>query len=493
MNFKAVAVRCVASTTTGQLVNFVSSFSANLFLVRLVGVPIFGELAVASALVEILAFMASFAVNQAVIQYAEDGDRALAAAVALSLALSGMVAVVGLVACIALRHVYGGPVALFAAWLFGSKALQMLTSPYLMLYERHFEYFRLAMLRFGAAAVANWTAVVIAWQGWSAGSLIVRGVAPDFLTFAFVLVFIVPNVGLVKLARKAERSQLMRAFTFGVNVWALRSLEQVLYNIDVLLIKYWFPSSSGYLLGCYNQAGYIAGLPNALASSLSQTVAYRLYTATKASGQHLTAIVNGITRIVSRGLIPFTLVLLLCPEELLRLLYGEVWIGAAPMLRILGVYSIVVAVYSNLRSLLVAMGHWRDLYRIYLVAFVTYIGLMCSPLNQNIYTATAIFVLALIVVLVMTWFSAGKIVSLDLGAALRVPASVGIGSAALLLVSRSSRSPLHGQPLLNLLMTFIVPTIAIAIADRQLIVQGVLALFNPMQRPLADLASASDH
>jgi O-antigen/teichoic acid export membrane protein len=259
-----------------------------------------------------------------------------------------------------------------------------------------------------------------------------------------------------------------------------------------LLIQYWFPTTRGYLLGCYSQANYIAGLPNTFASSLSQTVAYRLYTATRVSQDQLKVIADGITRVISRALIPFTLVLVFCPEDLLKLLYGDSWLGAAPMLRILGVYSIVVATYSNLRSLLIAVGRWRELYRIYLVALVCYIGLMCSPLNQDIYAATGIFVFALVIVLVMIWSSVNRTVELDFAAAWRVPVFVGVGSGLLLLAIRANGSPLRERPVLNLFVTFVIPTIVLAVVDRQLVIQCGAALFSSARGPVPDITAVAE-
>ncbi len=480
MKLATVVIRSLVWTTGGQIATFGFTFAANLLLVRLVDAPLFGEIAVAASLVEILGFVASFAVNQAVLQHSDDGERAVAATVTLSLGLAAILACVGVVSCVLLRPLYGRLVVIFAAWLFASKALQLISAPYLTLYERNFDYRGLSLLRFATGTAATWAAVWLAWRGWGVESLVTSRFAADLLTFLFLAAVVMPRVGLVGLVRRADAAQLKRTLRFGLNLWSLRTLEQILYNVDVLVIGQLFPQARGFQIGCYSQAKYIAGLPNTFASGLSQTMSYRLYAAKKDQPDQLTRVSNIIARSLSRLLLPFTLTLIIYPDVVLRLLYGEKWLAAAPMLRVFGTYSLIVALYSNTRALLVAIERWADLYLIYALGIAAYAALALTPFNSDIYAACAIFMAALVVVLLTSWTSLAQGMRVDLRSILVAPALVTIATLGIWTLLRYvGPASLTQGNFLGLAVCMLLPTFLLLIADRRFLVEAGLAALRP--------------
>lgn len=332
---------------TGQWLAFALNFVLHLAIARILGPDAFGPYASAFALCELLVILGAFSLNLALVQFREESQSLYDTALALcaGLGVVGMLASLGLAAFAAQRH--SVEVAWFVVVLGGARLLNLLVLVPWAKMERSFRYRALATVGVLGGGIGNVCALGLAWAGLGAWSLVFR----DLLSAAL-------NLGLIALLSgyrfrfQVEHEAARRLVRFSRRLFAAQALDTLLDRTDRVALASAFSSQ---VVGLYHQARYLALSGPQAARPLLQ-LSFNLYARTQDVPERLARAHRVVNYCLARGAAAVATVWLVFPEETVRLLLGDAWVPASPMLRWLGIYSVLLPVAMSSKQLLLARG-----------------------------------------------------------------------------------------------------------------------------------------
>jgi PST family polysaccharide transporter len=346
------------------------NFAGLAILARVLTPTDFGAYALAQSYSIIVNALGAFPFGQAVVQSPGHDETADAALIMGSLVRVGLL-LVSFPVCLLLNHLNGFTVAA----LFGGLSLLQIVdgarSAMMAPLERDFRYRSVAGLSALAAAGAAGTSIGLGYLGYGAYALFARDALGIILVTA-TLLLLGRRLALPTGAR-LERRAALRVWQVGKQLFWIRSLEMVLSRIDRVLLGNTLDLSS---LGYFNQARYLATLPQAAMAPGNLQVAVATYCRLKDDPVRLAKAFDTVQYFVLRVVAIAGILVALWPEDVLRALYGTRWVAAAPTLRILGLYVILFPALESYRSLFTALEDWRVLRRVVVLQGAALLGLL---------------------------------------------------------------------------------------------------------------------
>lgn len=202
-----------------------------------------------------------------------------------------------------------------------------------VLVEREIEFRGLSFLEIFAALVALVVAVLLAWRGYGVWALVANfGVNVVLKTMGFWwLSDFRPEWGF----RKDVFSWFIKQF--GVPVFLSSMATLFLFQFDNFLIGTFVSAAA---LGFYTRAYTIARLPSQLITQVISRVAFPVYSQLQSDTKTLRKTFNFFLRVIWRLALPMAVGLFVLAPEVIRILLGDKWLPAVPLLRILTVYSL---------------------------------------------------------------------------------------------------------------------------------------------------------
>jgi PST family polysaccharide transporter len=339
----------------GAYSSFLVNFVAVAVLAHFVPPAGFGSYALALAYNQILFALGLFPFGQAVVQSPSTPGMA-ETAMRMSLALRGGLLLLSFPAALAVRHFNGEVVALLFLGLAFSEFLDGVRGSMSAVLERDLRYRGLASGTVLAAVTAAVGSVAAARLGAGAFALLLR----DLLIEVVILgvYFTMSRRWGLPAARAFDRSSARRVWAFARSLFWIRSLEQVLARSDRVVLGNLIGLQA---LGYFQQAKYLAMLPQSALAPASMQVATATYCKVRDDGPRLGLAFDLVQYVVVR-VVPLTgIALALFPEEILHAMYGARWLPAAPALRVLALYATLGPILESHRSFAVAMEQWRAL------------------------------------------------------------------------------------------------------------------------------------
>jgi len=337
------------------------AFAANLVLARLLGPDGFGLYALVAAVNGLIGMIGGFSIGLAVLQAADESQDLYDTGFLLTLVLSAVALAVTLVVAPFLAESQ----SVTAAWMLivlGLSRFFLLSSSILVAkIERQLAYRAVAVGQLLSSNVPSLVAVACAALGAGAWSLVARDALVPMILFGVLLV---PSG--YRYRNRVSRARVSSIMAFARPMFLSRALEVGLERIDRLIVGAWLGDKT---LGLYHQARILSET-GMIATRPLNRLSFNLYSRLQDQPERLArsyAIVNFfLVRLVFAG----SATLLIFPAETVRLLLGDAWVDAAPLLRILGLYASLLPVFENMKQVLYGRARVKESVRIRVVQLV---------------------------------------------------------------------------------------------------------------------------
>jgi len=233
-------------------------------------------------------------------------------------------------------------------------------------------------LRFGLLAVAagfstlvgEALAIGVAVAGGGVWALLTRDVAAALVTLGILCVFMGRRPRLLWHGPSVHR--LLRV---GGQVLVARTAETLQQRLDRVGVGY---LSGSTVLGFYTEAAILGGDSERAFSPVLAQVGLGAYARLIEQPVMLGRAFSLVQRMVVRTGTLIVVVLLVTPTELLELLYGQRWLGAAPFLRIFAFLALLYPLYEHAASVLLARDDVASVMRVRLTQLVLFIPLLAA-------------------------------------------------------------------------------------------------------------------
>lgn len=324
-------------------VPFVVNFAFTIILARLVAPEIYGLVAMTAILTALAQVMQGMGLNAALVQReklaAQDTTTAFAANVVIGSILALLLVLcAGLIAKFFEREevvnvVYANAMTLVLV-AFGSVQMAML--------QREYRFRAGLFIELSATVLAGGIAVWLALQGYDLLALLTLMVVRE-ATRTMLLWLIVRWRPLGGVSLESWR----QLWGFGKHMVGASLYHHFAMNLTSLLLGKFYSATT---LGLYGRAQSLQVLPVGLVTQPVQRVAFPLYSRSQSDRAALRKLLRSHTRSIAplAGLI--TAGLSTCASEIILILVGDAWIGAVPMLEILGLaafFNILFPLHSE--------------------------------------------------------------------------------------------------------------------------------------------------
>jgi PST family polysaccharide transporter len=343
---------------TANWTNYAINFAIGIAVARILGPEEFGLYAFVLAVNEFINIVNGLGVAPALVQSREESEVRYDTGYAISFAQ----ALAGLVAALVAAPFLVAHRSADAGWFIVLLALArfplLLTDVVYARLNRQIRYGVIAASQFAGRSLPNLAGLGLALAGWGAWSLVLRDLMIGFLPFLIVHVW----SGWWfrgQLSREAFRSIM----SYSGPVFVARAVDTVVARLDRLAVGSLLGDRA---LGLYHQARFLADAGLVATTPVSQ-VTFNLYARLQDESPRLGRAFSLVNYFLVRVFFAASVVLIVAPNETLRLLLGEDWLAAAPVLQILGLYAGLATLLQNLQILLYARGLTFTLIRLRLV------------------------------------------------------------------------------------------------------------------------------
>jgi PST family polysaccharide transporter len=334
----------------GSWATTIFRFVVNLLIARILGPETLGFYAFVCSVNEFLNMIGAFSMGLALIQSPRSSPRHADTALLIAAAL-GLAGLVAAAAVAPFLYIYRSPdSAVFILLLGVVRFVALVGAIPMAIIERELRYGVVAGINVAAGVLPSVTALLLAWLGAGAWSLL----AQDLLIATTILCLGLP-LSRYRFQRAFDRQVARRLMAFGRPMFASRSLEIGLQRIDRLLVGVFM---GDLRLGFYHQARVLAETGLIVGNPLQRLV-FNLYSRVQDDPERLARAFGLINYFLVRVMFAGATTLLIFPEQTILLLLGERWVGAAPILGSLAVYAALLPVFENAKQLFYGRGEVR--------------------------------------------------------------------------------------------------------------------------------------
>ncbi|MFO0746681.1 MAG: oligosaccharide flippase family protein [Myxococcota bacterium] len=344
------------STFGGSLMGFALRLGLNMVYARHIEASAYGAYALASVAASFvgLPFAASF--SQSLVQL-DAGHRGLFGTVWRLTVWQCLATVgIGLVALGVLFATHDDPrIAHCFLGLLGGQMLTAMAAVYENVLNRRLRYTAVAAIRFGGIVFSLAVATPFAFLSPGPFVLVLRDALPALLSLLVIVPMVMAGRYLEPGDRAYDKTTATAVLALGRAVFVNRALEIALARLDSLLLGAVLGEKP---LGHYEQARYLAGLPNAAVAPFGQSVGLRTFAVVRDDPPRLARALALLQWAISRFLAVFSLAVIIAPDLAVRLVYGPGWDDAAMNLRLLALWLWLMPLMANQQMLLTALQTW---------------------------------------------------------------------------------------------------------------------------------------
>lgn len=326
--------------TTGTIYAFLGSYAvtainfiAGIILARILAPEHFGVFALTIFYLTAFSVIKDWGAESAVL-YRQDKEKETASTLFfLQVGLSVLAIILALASSLLLKKVYDPQVATILLILAIFALVESLGAIPRTLLEKKIEFKKLSFLEVFATFFAALAAIFFALQGFGIWALVVQRICLISLkTLGFWLFSRFRPIFAID-------KQIISWFfkTFGLPIF-LSSLASVfLFQFDNFLIGTFV---SATILGYYTKAFQFATLPTQLITQVISRVAFPVYAKCQDDREKLASAFTIFLKGIWRLSLPMAIGLFVLAPDIIKVLLGEKWLPAAPLLRILAGYSL---------------------------------------------------------------------------------------------------------------------------------------------------------
>lgn len=330
---------------------FVFNFLSGILIARLLGPEPYGIFTFIASLQAIIAIFISLPICLPFIS-SDGSQQVFDAAWILSFLVGCLHFLFGLIGGMVLGFAYGFQSGTIFFILSSAQLFRVMASLYLAPYEKNMNFKKVLTINGSANVIGVAVALLAAWYGSGVWSLVGREVIPSLALWIMVYRFTT-----MRFSGSWTRSDCTLLLRESIKFLGSRILEQGFFRAPFVLIGHLFGQIR---LGLFNQAFYMASLPNTLLSPISERVAFAGYAQARGGIDKISKGLFVTNYLVVRVVAPLGLGIYLFGDRLIYLLYGEKWRVAGGMFAVLGLFAALNPLFANVKTACYGINrqHW---------------------------------------------------------------------------------------------------------------------------------------
>lgn len=349
MSLGKKAVTGVMWLTLSNYIQYGLSFIGGIIVARLLEPSDFGVVALASSLLVFFRMLGSWGLGDAIIQRQDEKEKTVVSTIlSLQMALAFAMFLLVLASILILRGFYESIVIKVLLVLAFFKVFRGPFQVYGALIQKNFLMKQKALLDLGTSALSLGVAITMAVKGFGVWSLVASQVVTVVLSSigAWWLSPWRPSLGFDLAAAKWS-------LRFGKSMFVSGIMEKVLHDLDDVAVGSLGTTES---LGFYSKSYSLSEwLVRVIVPSIAET-AQPTFAKLQNERARLSRAFELVIGVITRLSVPFYLVTGLLAPEIVRLLYGEKWLGVVPLYRLLIAYGLLRPLFNMCNYLHVAKG-----------------------------------------------------------------------------------------------------------------------------------------
>ncbi len=410
-----------AGSTVGQQV---MQFGFAAVLAHLVAPEAFGLIAMITVLTGFAALFVDVGLSSAIVQQPEIEERHLSSALWANLVTgTGAMLVVAALAP-AIARFYGEP-QLVALTLVSAPVflISSLAGVQVALLQRAMNFRRLVVIENAAFAAGNVVAIGMAVAGLGVWSFI--GLAVSTSVFRATLLWVksgwYPHLG-------PDRQSLRELWRFSAHLTGFNVINYWSRNADNLLIGRFLGAID---LAFYSRAYNLMLAPVYLVGSATQGPMFSALSRTRGKDHQTKALYLRALRWLSVISVPLVVILFLVAEPLISTVFGQEWLPAVPILRILCVCSLVQCVLRANGWVFTSQGRTDVLFRLGILWTVAVVVAFIIGLRWGLTGVAVSYACCNILNAIPSFFFSGRLIGVSLSDVVGALAGAGTASAAM--------------------------------------------------------------
>jgi PST family polysaccharide transporter len=334
---------------TAQVIKFLLYTGSVVVLGRLLTPQDYGLVAMVTAITGFVTLFKDMGLSMATIQKAEINHSQVSTLFWINVAVSFVLALILAVGAPIISWFYREPkLTGITLVLAGTFIFSGLTVQHQALLRRQMRFSALAMIEIGSMGIGIATGIVLAWYGAGYWALVGLSAATALSNVALVWVFCGWRPGL-----PVRRAGIRSMVAFGGHLTGFNAVNYFARNLDNILLGRFCGAS---VLGLYSRAYNIMMLPISQVREPLQSVAApalsRIQNEPVRYQKYYTTLVSLIAFIT----MPLVVFLFVCADEVIGLLLGSKWSGAADIFKILCIGAFIQPVATTWGLVLVSLG-----------------------------------------------------------------------------------------------------------------------------------------
>lgn len=334
-------------------------FAANILLTRLLTPEDYGEYALATFFAMLFQLRTKVGLSYAYAQERTITGSAVGTVFTLDVLLGVGGLLIGLLAApILLALHYSWPVVAMMLTLLAVSLGESLLSVFVISLEKELQFKPGSVISSIILPLSYLPAFWLAWTGRGSLSLIVQYVSFAVLSLSFFGVFVWRQMGWLRQLRWRFDRQLARRY---LHYGALSGVASFLAGMVTQTDNFVVGTRNGVTaLGYYDRGYRTAQWPNLLLNTLLARSALFTYAQIKDDAARLRKSVAMVIWLIVTTGAPIALALALAAPDLVLLAYGERWLPAVPILRLLVIAAMLRPIWDNAFALFIGIGRPRQ-------------------------------------------------------------------------------------------------------------------------------------
>jgi PST family polysaccharide transporter len=342
---------------TAQVIKFLLYTGSVVVLGRLLTPQDYGLVAMVTAITGFVVLFKDMGLSMATIQKAEINHSQVSTLFWINVAVSFVLALILAIAAPIISWFYKEPkLTGITLVLAGTFIFSGLTVQHQALLRRQMRFTALAAIEIGSMSIGIATGIVLAWYGAEYWALVGLSAATALSNVALVWVFCGWRPGL-PVRRAGVRSMI----AFGGHLTGFGIVNYFARNFDnILLGRFW----GAGVLGLYSRAYNIMMLPISQIRNPLESVAIPALSNIQNDPVRYKKYYIKLVTVLAFITMPLMVFLFVCADEVIGLLLGSKWSGAADIFKVLAVAAFIQPVATTAGLVLISLGQSKRYFTI---------------------------------------------------------------------------------------------------------------------------------
>lgn len=232
---------------------------------------------------------------------------------------------------------------------------------------KNFRFKQIARRTLFLQILSGFLSVAVAYKGGGIYSLLISPVVTAIGVFLYNRQFYK-----LRLARRLTLNPIKKIFSYSAFQFAFKFINFFAANIDKIVIG---KTMSAYNLGYYQKSFQLVQLPLSNIDSVITPVLHPLLSKYQGDKDGLISRYNKVINLLATIGFPLGVYMFFCATEIIVFFYGDQWINAVPVFRILAISAPVYITLSSCGSFFQASNETKNLFYLGVVNSFIMIGL----------------------------------------------------------------------------------------------------------------------